>query len=149
MDLDEIEDRLDALEAQNEKLQAQNEQLQEKADAAETRADDAEQRLRSERANRIVTEYSDRIPSSEEAKYREMAANDPEQVQSILEDMDAPDVTDEHVQRAETKDEAPDDYDEMHVFDDHIGRDDEGRMVATNDEDVKVFERAGLDYVRK
>lgn len=121
----------------------------EEAEAEEADAEpEADERPSAERraAENLVDQYEDRYPPAERETYVELAMSSPDAARSALEAMQPNAAESASMPSADSEEQTTHDDLEKFPEDNYIGRNDGGEMIATNEEDVKVFRQLGLDF---
>ncbi|ATU47001.1 head maturation protease [Salinibacter phage SRUTV-1] len=95
----------------------------------------------------LIERHSDRVAPGEEEQILEIARSAGiDQAEAFIQRLEP--VVDDGAPGTEAEETRTAAYDEMQKFpeDDYIGRNDDGEMIATNEEDAKVFEMLNLNY---
>lgn len=143
-DQSDTEARLANLE---ETVGALTESVEAVLDQAATSAeedDETEEDVLRAKAEALVAEYDDRVAPAEEDKFVEIGMTAGlDHLEDVLARLE-PNAPEDSAPDAEADNDPI--YGEMEKFADDIGTDDEGRVLATNEEDARVFADLGLDY---
>ena len=146
-DSDSLEARVDSLTDTVETLtEAVSEMAGQPDGDTDTEVSDDAEAIEA-KARTLIERHSDRVAPGEEDQIIQIAKSAGlDQAEAFIQRLEP--VVDDGAPDTQAEDTQTASYDEMEKFpeDNYIGRNDNGKMIATNEEDAKVFAMLDLDY---